>query len=270
MRLHRHLLAASTTVLVVFGAASALAYVSFRYTALPMFAGLLHQKAGQLARSAATELDVGLGTGDRTLMDKELEAIERDPDFSAIVVRDARDRIVASHGDAAEGLFVRAPYLAYELGGQVSAWVPVTLEGMKLGSVSVVLSSARLDSLGRGAERLALVVFAIWLFILVNSITFARRFVSPIFAMMEFTRKVAGGALAERLTAPAPGELEQLRDYLNEMTADLKHHKTKQQTTQLKTITIQHKILSLSRMAGMAEIASGVLHNVGNVLNSLN
>jgi PAS domain S-box-containing protein len=33
---------------------------------------------------------------------------------------------------------------------------------------------------------------------------------------------------------------------------------------------LQHKLLTISRRAGMAEVATGVLHNVGNVLNSIN
>jgi len=33
--------------------------------------------------------------------------------------------------------------------------------------------------------------------------------------MMDFSRKVADGAFAERLTAAAPGELAELRDFLN-------------------------------------------------------
>ncbi|HEX9046041.1 MAG TPA: ATP-binding protein [Verrucomicrobiae bacterium] len=34
--------------------------------------------------------------------------------------------------------------------------------------------------------------------------------------------------------------------------------------------TLHHQMLSMSRQAGMAEVATGVLHNVGNVLNSVN
>ena len=41
---------------------------------------------------------------------------------------------------------------------------------MTLGSVDVVLSTARLDALDRWAQRLAFAVFAIWLVVLVQSI----------------------------------------------------------------------------------------------------
>jgi signal transduction histidine kinase len=38
----------------------------------------------------------------------------------------------------------------------------------------------------------------------------------------------------------------------------------------LRAEQMQRELLAASRMAGMAEVATGVLHNVGNVLNSLN
>lgn len=49
---------------------------------------------------------------------------------------------------------------------------------------------------------------------------------------------------------------ETLEEKVNERTAELKE--------------INEKIGEISRSAGMAEVASGVLHNVGNVLNSVN
>jgi PAS domain S-box-containing protein len=45
---------------------------------------------------------------------------------------------------------------------------------------------------------------------------------------------------------------------------------TEAQHIRLELETAQHKIIEASRMAGMAEVATGVLHNVGNVLTSLN
>ncbi len=39
---------------------------------------------------------------------------------------------------------------------------------------------------------------------------------------------------------------------------------------QLEVERIHHELLAASRMAGMAEVATGVIHNVGNVLNSVN
>jgi nitrogen fixation/metabolism regulation signal transduction histidine kinase len=131
------------------------------------------------------------------------------------------------------------------------------------------VSTARIDTLDRWAQRIALGVIGIWLFVLVNSVAFARKFVSPIYAMMKFSRRVAGGALAERMTTFAPKKLDELREYLNQMTAELERRELERQVAQTKAAAMQRELLSLSRIAGMAEIATGVLDNVGNVLNSL-
>lgn len=49
---------------------------------------------------------------------------------------------------------------------------------------------------------------------------------------------------------------DQLEDLVEERTRDLKQ--------------AQHRLVETSRRAGMADVATGVLHNVGNVLNSVN
>ena len=45
---------------------------------------------------------------------------------------------------------------------------------------------------------------------------------------------------------------------------------TKQKETEFALERAQRELVDASRLAGMAEVATGVLHNVGNVLNSLN
>jgi predicted ATPase/signal transduction histidine kinase/tRNA A-37 threonylcarbamoyl transferase component Bud32 len=64
--------------------------------------------------------------------------------------------------------------------------------------------------------------------------------------------------IAERKKAEA--ELNRYKDHLKELV--------KERTRELEKA--QGRLVELSRRAGMAEVASGVLHNVGNVLNSVN
>ena len=45
---------------------------------------------------------------------------------------------------------------------------------------------------------------------------------------------------------------------------------TKEKETEAALDRARHELIDASRLAGMAEVATGVLHNVGNVLNSLN
>jgi signal transduction histidine kinase len=55
-------------------------------------------------------------------------------------------------------------------------------------------------------------------------------------------------------------ELSRYKDHLEELVA--------QRTRELESA--QGRLVEMSRQAGMAEVASGVLHNVGNVMNSVN
>jgi len=54
------------------------------------------------------------------------------------------------------------------------------------------------------------------------------------------------------------------------MTAELERREVERRVAAAKAEEMQRELLAVSRTAGMAEIATGVLHNVGNVLNSLN
>jgi signal transduction histidine kinase len=58
----------------------------------------------------------------------------------------------------------------------------------------------------------------------------------------------------------AEGELSRYKDHLEDLV--------KERTRELEKA--QGRLVDLSRRAGMAEVASGVLHNVGNVMNSVN
>jgi signal transduction histidine kinase len=64
--------------------------------------------------------------------------------------------------------------------------------------------------------------------------------------------------IAER--ARAEEELSRYKDHLEELV--------KERTRELESA--QGRLVDMSRRAGMAEVASGVLHNVGNVMNSVN
>ncbi len=271
MKLRHRLFLFSTGQLVVFGALFVVALWAFERSVIPTFRSLLRDKSEQVTRLASAQLDVALGADDRALMASILADTEQDPDFGSLVVRDARDTVVFSRGEApGTAVFGAIPFTAHDRGNRIGTWAPVALEGLWLGSVAIVFDTDRLDTLDRWARRLAVVVALLWLCALAYSVAFARSFVSPIHAMKEFTREVADGALSKRLAIKPPGELLDLVDYLNRMTAELEHREHERKLAGQQVEDMQRELLAVSRMAGMAEIATNVLHNVGNVLNSLN
>ena len=58
--------------------------------------------------------------------------------------------------------------------------------------------------------------------------------------------------------------------FARKLTSELEHRDAEREADDERTRALRGELLAVTRMAGMAEIATGVLHNVGNVLNSLN
>lgn len=65
-------------------------------------------------------------------------------------------------------------------------------------------------------------------------------------------------------------DLAERSKVLEEINKQLAYEIKERQTAERNLAKLNHEMMEVSRQAGMAEIASGVLHNVGNVLNSLN
>jgi signal transduction histidine kinase len=63
---------------------------------------------------------------------------------------------------------------------------------------------------------------------------------------------------------------ESIERKVAERTAELTNEIAERQRAEMATDHLNKKLLDVSRQAGMAEVATSVLHNVGNVLNSAN
>lgn len=123
---------------------------------------------------------------------------------------------------------------------------------------------------------------------LLVSILNARMLVKPILRLQEMVRIIAGGDLSVRTEINREDELGSLARSVNVMAEALQdtrntlEQRVRQRTRELETqvaakeqaltelARTQSSLIEASRAAGMAEVATGVLHNVGNVLNSVN
>jgi signal transduction histidine kinase len=90
----------------------------------------------------------------------------------------------------------------------------------------------------------------------------ARRLSIPILNLERFARRIASGDLSQRIDIRTGDEVEQLARSLNFMVDALQQAKRDSEIT-------QQKLVQTARQAGIAEMVSNVLHNVGNVLNSV-
>jgi signal transduction histidine kinase len=87
------------------------------------------------------------------------------------------------------------------------------------------------------------------------SFVYARRLSVPIQRLDRFARMIAEGDLSQRIHIQTGDEVQSLADSFNYMVEEL--HRS------------NRRLFKTARQAGMAEMAVDVLHNVGNVLNSV-
>ena len=130
---------------------------------------------------------------------------------------------------------------------------------------------------------------------LLTSVVYAGRFVKPILELQSVVERVAGGDLEARADIRSHDEIEQLASAFNSMadtiqrrnlqlseakrdlelrvterTQELREQIVARDNALAELADVQKRLIELSRISGMAEVATGVLHNVGNVLNSVN
>jgi len=130
---------------------------------------------------------------------------------------------------------------------------------------------------------------------LLTSVVYAGRFVKPILKLQSVVERVAGGNLEARADIRSHDEIEQLASAFNSMadtiqrrnlqlseakrdlelrvterTQELREQIVARDNALAELADVQKRLIELSRISGMAEVATGVLHNVGNVLNSVN
>lgn len=85
----------------------------------------------------------------------------------------------------------------------------------------------------------------------------------PLKTMQSAAKRFGDGEMEYRVPEQAVEEFHELGLALNSMAEKVTE-------SQLERDAVHRDLVDVSRTAGMAEVASGVLHNVGNVLNSVN
>ncbi len=174
--------------------------------------------------------------------------------------------------------------------------VPFDYSSIQWGWIHVGLSlgfydeSARLVNLRTGILAIVCVLIS-----LLASVLYAGKFVRPILQLKSVVERVASGDLSARADIRSQDEIEQLSHAFNEMadmilhrdhelseakrglefrvserTRELREQVTAKGSALAELAEAQKRLIDLSRISGMAEVATGVLHNVGNVLNSVN
>ena len=89
-------------------------------------------------------------------------------------------------------------------------------------------------------------------------------------AGVEVCRNITDRVSLEEQVKDRNIELGQLNRQLNERTAELQLALVEREQAEVELRKAQQKLVETAHRAGMADVATDVLHNVGNVLNSIN
>jgi two-component system, NtrC family, sensor kinase len=157
---------------------------------------------------------------------------------------------------------------------------PVELEGERLGTLYLI------SDYGTQASRLINLYLAIFCGVLALSVfvgllvsaRLAHFVTDPLQNLASTVRTIAGNNdYSVRAEKAAEDEVGAFTDSFNEMLERIQNrdgalrHEIAERARAEKELQVLHaQLVEASRQAGMAEVATGVLHNVGNVLNSVN
>lgn len=173
---------------------------------------------------------------------------------------------------------------------------PFDYSGIEWGWIHVGLSLEAYDrNIVAMYQQTSLLALVCVVFSLAASVVYAKRLVRPILSLQQTVQRIADGDLSARAQVGQEDELGSLASSVNTMTDALLRRdrflkeandtlelRVAERTQELqaqvaareianrKLASTQNHLLELSHAAGMAEVATGVLHNVGNVLNSVN
>ncbi len=167
-----------------------------------------------------------------------------------------------------------------QLGPDILYAQPIEYKGERLGTLYLVADY------GTQAKKLISLYFAIFcgvialsaFIVLLISGKLARLITGPLDRLASTVKKIAGSNdYSVRARKFAEDEVGAFTDSFNRMIeriedrdAELRHEILERERAEKELQNLHAQLLDASRQAGMAEVATGVLHNVGNVLNSVN
>jgi two-component system, NtrC family, sensor kinase len=298
----------SLLVLLAGGVALALATTCFVLNDISMIRSSMVRQMASLAEVLGSNNTANLDFQDTERATELLGSLREQPSVRFACLYDSAGKPFASyHRDFKPFTF---PPLPAELGagfdehGHLDVVQTVTHKGQQTGTIYLQASMEELDDQMR---RYVGIVAGMLIVSLGASLALSSRFLrlisAPILKLAETAQQVSTERdFSIRVIKTADDELGTLYDKFNEMLEQIERGETALQkardelemkvverTSELSrtnkelsreiSVRIQaemeleethEKLLQAARRAGMAEIATGVLHNVGNVLNSVN
>lgn len=215
-----------------------------------------------------------------------LKALQAQPSvvFSEIHTKDGKQFAGYFRDDADSHIPVGHQEDGYSFdGGLLTVCKSIVLEGEKIGSV---LLQSDLGPLRAMLRRNTIIIFAVVVFAGLVAYFVSSRLQTiisrPILSLAEVAKTISGKKdYSTRVQQKSNDEIGMLINAFNEMLEQIHQHqaalieaneqleeRVRRRTAELEDT--HRKLVDASREAGMAQVATDVLHNVGNVLNSIN
>jgi signal transduction histidine kinase len=223
---------------------------------------------------------ISLGAADNTRT--FLKALHAKPHITGAFILLQDGIIASSFGPAEEKLKGQIPAGDgfHSVGGDLVYVHPIFAEKQRLGTL-YLLSDYRTRSLhlhGLYACILVAVLASSFLIAIVVSSRLERLISGPIQKLADTARRIAFKSdYSLRVEKEADDEIGEFTDTFNGMLSQiqqrdnaLRHEIAERRRVEEEVVRVHQQLVDASRAAGMAEVATGVLHNVGNVLNSVN
>jgi signal transduction histidine kinase len=240
-----------------------------------------------LARVIGHNASAAAAFNDRDAAERVLAALETRPEIEGACLMLANGQHVSAldrsdeHYPAAEEILREGHHEEFE---DILFASPVMLDGTQVGRLFLraELGPAERELLQRSLKTSAVVLVVSLLLAFVFARRFQRLITTPLLHLAGIVREVAeNGDYSLKATKIGSDEVGTLTDAFNDMLDQIRtrdaalieaqdrlEERVEERTAELEEI--HRQLVEASRRGGMAEIATNVLHNVGNVLNSVN
>lgn len=242
-----------------------------------------------LAEAVGSNCAAAIDFNDSRAAEETLAALKANDNIVAAAIYTGDKEIFATYlGDTVDGFDFPKTSAAVQnnngfVGNLFNLFHPVVQQGTEIGKIYVASDLNALTERLVTYVKSVVMVFVVSLLVVYLLSNRVQRLVSdPILHLAAVARNVAQKKdYTVRAVKRSDDELGQLVDGFNEMLTRIQKRDNElseardnlekrvvERTRELETI--HKRLLEASHQAGMAEIATNVLHNVGNVLNSLN
>lgn len=296
------------SALVAGGVALLLASAALIYNDARLLLASKEQQLSASAGMLGANSTAALTFDDRNAAKEQLSSLKLQPTIRFACVFNAKGNVFAAYHAEGEPDF--KPPLPDEFGsrltedGFLDVTEPIISDGERIGTVYLHSSMTNLnEQLIRNVITVAAVMLSCMAVIFFFSSRLQRTVSRPILQLADIAQNISHNRdYSIRVTKVANDELGTLYDEFNAMldqiqrserelqqahdeleirveerTRELSHANlqlsseiTERKRAESELETVHQQLLEAARKAGMAEVATGVLHNVGNVLNSIN